>query len=75
VSWQGLCTPARVPNAVLQRLRAALRTSLETPSTKKQLADQGQHPTPMSADGFAAFIRSERAKWAKVVADAGISPQ
>ena len=32
-------------------------------------------PTPMTAEKFAEFIRSERAKWAKLVKDVGIKPQ
>jgi hypothetical protein len=32
-------------------------------------------PTPLMAEKFAAFISSERAKWAKVVKDVGITPQ
>ena len=75
ISWQGLCTPAGVPRDVLARIRAALGAALELPDTRKQLADQGQQPTPMTAEKFAAFIRSERVKWAKLVKDAGINPQ
>jgi tripartite-type tricarboxylate transporter receptor subunit TctC len=75
ISWQGLCTPAGVPRPILERIRAALVATLELPDTKRQLADQGQQPTPMTAEKFAAFIRAERAKWAKLVKDAGITPQ
>ena len=32
-------------------------------------------PTPLTADKFAAFIRAERTKWAKLVKDVGIKPQ
>ena len=75
ISWQGLCTPAGVPEPVLARLRRALAAALALPDTRKQLADQGMQPTPLMAEKFAAFIRSERAKCAKVVKDAGINPQ
>jgi tripartite-type tricarboxylate transporter receptor subunit TctC len=75
ISWQGLCTPAGVPQAVLVRIRSGLAAVLASPDTKKQLADQGMQPTPLMAEKFAAFIRAERAKWAKVVKDVGIKPQ
>lgn len=75
ISWQGLCTPAGVQEAVLGRIRAGLAAALASPDTKKQLADQGMQPTPLMAEKFAAFIRAERAKWAKVVKDVGIVPQ
>jgi tripartite-type tricarboxylate transporter receptor subunit TctC len=75
VSWQALCTPAGVPSAVLAKLRAALTAALELPDARKRLADQGVQITPLSGEKFLAFIRAERAKWAKLVKDIGIKPQ
>ncbi|HZM48022.1 MAG TPA: tripartite tricarboxylate transporter substrate binding protein [Burkholderiales bacterium] len=75
ISWQGLCTPAGVPAPILARIRSALDAALAAPETKKQLADQSMTPTPLSSQKFAGFIRSERAKWAKLVKDVGIPPQ
>jgi tripartite-type tricarboxylate transporter receptor subunit TctC len=75
VSWQGLCTPAGVPKAELTRLRAALGAALGLPDTLKRLADQGIQLTPLTHEKFAAFILSERAKWAKLVKDVGIEPR
>jgi tripartite-type tricarboxylate transporter receptor subunit TctC len=75
ISWQGLCTPAGVSEAALARLRSSLAAVLALPETRKQLADQGMQPTPLMAEKYAEFIRSERAKWAKLVKDVGIDPQ
>jgi tripartite-type tricarboxylate transporter receptor subunit TctC len=75
ISWQGLCTPAGVPKAVVARLRAALAAVLALPDTRKRLADQGVNPGTLTAEQFAKFIRSERDKYAKVVKDVGIAPQ
>jgi tripartite-type tricarboxylate transporter receptor subunit TctC len=75
ISWQGLCTPGGVPQAVLARIRAALATALALPETGRRLAGQGFQLTPLTSEKFAVFIRSERAKWAKVVKDVGIVPQ
>jgi tripartite-type tricarboxylate transporter receptor subunit TctC len=75
ISWQGLCTPSGVPKAVLARIRVGLDAALALPDTHRQLADQGMQPTPLTAEKFAAFIRAERVKWAKVVKDVGIKPQ
>ena len=75
ISWQGMCTPAGVPEKVLARIRSALARSLEHPEVRRQLADQGMQLTPLMAEQFTAFVRSERAKWAKVVKDVGIDPQ
>lgn len=75
ISWQGLCTPAGVPPAPLATLRAALATILAQPDTRKRLSDQAFHPNAQPPEAFAAFARSERARWAKVVKDIGITPQ
>ena len=75
ISWQGVCTPAGAPKAVLARIRTALAAALALPETRRRLADQGVHPKPLGAEEFARFIRSERDKWAKVVKDVGIPQQ
>ena len=75
ISWQGLCTPAGVPKERLARIRTALAAALDMPDTRKRLVDQGFQVTPLPDQKFAAFIRAERAKWAKLVKDVGIQPQ
>jgi len=75
ISWQGLCTPTGVPKERLARIRAALGTALAQPDTRKRLADSNFHPHPLTPEKFAAFIRSERTKWSKLVKDVGIEPQ
>jgi tripartite-type tricarboxylate transporter receptor subunit TctC len=75
ISWQGLCTPGGVPKGALARIRAALGAVLALPETRRRLVDQGFQLTPLTHDKFAAFIRAERVKWAKVVKDVGIEPQ
>jgi tripartite-type tricarboxylate transporter receptor subunit TctC len=75
ISWQGLCSPAGVPQAALARIQAALTAALALPDTRKLIAAQGFQLHPMPAEKFATFVRAERAKWAKVVKDIGIEPQ
>ncbi len=74
-SWQAMCTPSGVPQAVLARLRMDFSRALSLPDTVKRLADQGMQPFTMTLAEFDAFVRAERVKWAKVVKDAGIKPQ
>jgi tripartite-type tricarboxylate transporter receptor subunit TctC len=74
ISWQGMCTPSGVPKAALAKISKALAAALALPETLRRLSEQGMKPTPLPPDKFAAFIRSERAKWAKVVKDVGIKP-
>jgi tripartite-type tricarboxylate transporter receptor subunit TctC len=73
--WYGVCAPARVPKPILATLNADFVRALNSPDMKQRLADHGVDPVPGTADAFAAFIKSETAKWAKVIKDAGIPPQ
>jgi tripartite-type tricarboxylate transporter receptor subunit TctC len=75
ISWQGLCTPQGSPKVSVERLRAAVEKVLARAETEKILADQGVQRERRSVDQFAAFIRSERTKWAKLVKDIGIKPK
>lgn len=74
-SWQAMCTPAGAPQVVLGRLRSEFSKAIALPDTVKRLADQGMQPFTTTLAEFDAFVRAERAKWAKVVKDAGIKPQ
>ena len=75
ISWQGLCTPTGVPKPALARIGAVLAAALALPDTRKRLSNSGFQPHPLNPEQFAAFIRSERAKWSKLVKDVGIEPQ
>lgn len=69
--WYGLFAPAGTPRPVLNTLQAALVKVLEAPEVREKLAGVGCEPTRMPADQFAAFIRTELPRWAKVVKDSG----
>jgi tripartite-type tricarboxylate transporter receptor subunit TctC len=51
---------------------AGLAKALALPDTHRRLTDQSVQPNPLTPGKYAAFIRAERAKWAKVVKDVGI---
>jgi tripartite-type tricarboxylate transporter receptor subunit TctC len=75
VSWQGLCTNTGAPQAAIRRLRDALAKTLAQPDTRKRLTDLGFQLHVMGADKATAYMRAERARWAKVVKDVGIQPR
>ena len=71
--WLGLFGPANIPENVLTKLRAELRRVLESPDVKDKLnAAGGLDPYVASPDEFAALIKRDYAKYAKVVKDIGI---
>ena len=72
-SWFGLLAPAGTPPAVIKRIDDALLKVMETTDLKKKIMEQGGEPVGETPDKFAAFIRTETVKWAKVVKDSGAS--
>jgi tripartite-type tricarboxylate transporter receptor subunit TctC len=70
-AWQGLFTPAGTPRAVMDKLAAEAKRILELPQVAAQLKDLGAQPAPSSPEQFAAFLKSERAKWQEVVKASG----
>jgi tripartite-type tricarboxylate transporter receptor subunit TctC len=73
VGWFGLVAPAGTPPDVIGRLNAAFVKALNDPAVAEQIRGLGAEPAPSSADSFVQFIKSESAKWGKLIADAGIS--
>ena len=73
--WQGMCAPAAVPKPILTKLNADLVKALNTPDVQERLAEQGVDPAPTTPEQFAAFIKSETIKWAKVVKDSGATAE
>jgi len=71
VGWIGIVAPARTPEAVLDRLNAEVRRLIVKPEVKDRLAALSFLPVGDSREQFAAFIREEVAKWAKVVKESG----
>jgi tripartite-type tricarboxylate transporter receptor subunit TctC len=72
VGWFGLVAPAGTPPEIIARLNAAFVKALNDPVAAAKIRVLGAEPAPSSSEDFAKFIRSESAKWGKLIADAGI---
>ena len=70
-AWQGLFAPAGTPRPVVDRLAGEVKRILELPEVVSSLTAVGAEPAPMPPDAFAAFTRTERAKWKEVVRVSG----
>jgi tripartite-type tricarboxylate transporter receptor subunit TctC len=70
--WFGLNAPAATPAAVIERLNAEFQRALSLPEVRAQLAKQSIETVAGSPEAFAAFVRGETGKWARVVKEAGI---
>jgi tripartite-type tricarboxylate transporter receptor subunit TctC len=71
-NWWGLLGPAKMPPEIVARLNREVVRILGLPDVKEKLAADGGDVAPISPEKFAAFIRTEHAKWSKVVKAAGV---
>jgi|SRR5882672_1143356 len=71
IGWIGIVAPARTPEAILDRLNAEARRFIQRPEVRERLTSLSFLPVGDAREQFAAFIREEVAKWAKVVKDSG----
>jgi len=75
VQWAGLLAPAGTPREIITRLHKEITAILRAPEVKELLARDSNEVVASSPEEFAAFIRAEIVKWAKVVKAAGIQPE
>ena len=74
-SWIAFFAPSRVPPGIVQTLNAEVNAALRAPDVRERLSLLGFDTQTMSAAEFAAYVRSEVEKWAKVIKATGIAPQ
>jgi len=70
-AWQGVLAPAGTPATVIDRLNGELLKAIANPDVRAKLATQGAEPLGNTPAQYAAYLRSETARWTKVVRDAG----
>jgi tripartite-type tricarboxylate transporter receptor subunit TctC len=73
--WNGILGPAGLPKTIVDRLHKEIVLIVHSPEFLKQLATEGAIPIGNSPAEFAAAIKADIAKWAKVVKEAGIRPE
>ncbi|MGH8634157.1 MAG: tripartite tricarboxylate transporter substrate binding protein [Burkholderiales bacterium] len=71
--WSGMFAPAGTPREAVARLAGEIGKILRAPELKERFFVQGAEPVGNAPEEFAAFVRSEIAKWKKVVAASGMS--
>lgn len=70
-AWQGIAGPANLPADIVTQLNAAFAKAMAFPEVHQRLLDGGLDPITGTPEDFAAFIRNEIDKWAKVAKDVG----
>ncbi len=73
--WYGLVAPAKTPAAIINRLNAEVSKILQDPAMRQKLAANDFEAAGSTPEQFDAYIKSETAKWAKVVKSSGAKPE
>ena len=71
-AWFGVLAPAGTPRPVVAILHKEMASTLKLPEVKERFSKLGAEPVGNAPEEFDALIKSEIAKWAKVVKEAGL---
>ena len=71
-NWQGVIAPAGTPRDIVQKLNADINKVLAMPEVRNILLSQGNQVGGGTPEDFAAMIKAETAKWARVIKEAKI---
>lgn len=72
VGWFGWLAPAKTSREIVARLNTEIVKVLKTPDIRDRLLSQGTEAVGGSPEAFAAHMKSEHAKWARVIREANI---
>ena len=73
--WFGYIAPAGTPHAIVQRLNEEINRAMQQPDVNAKLVAAGLYVANESPEFFAKFIKTEFAKYGKIVRDIGLKPQ
>jgi tripartite-type tricarboxylate transporter receptor subunit TctC len=73
--WYGILAPAKTPAAIVDRLAAEIDKALKSEEVQARFRDDGTVAAGSTPAEFAALIRTEKARWGKIVRDAGVKAE
>ena len=74
-TWYGLLVPAGTPHTIIERLNRETRSAIASALVKEQFAAQGLEPAASTAHEFGEYLKSEVAKWGRVIKASGATPE
>jgi tripartite-type tricarboxylate transporter receptor subunit TctC len=74
-NWTGLLAPARTPQPIIAKLNAAFTGAMQDPQVLPKMQANGIAPGPTTPEEFGALIKSEIARWDRVIREKGISAE
>lgn len=72
VGWSGIVLPAATPRAIVLRVSQEIQAALRETAFRDRIVERGSIPDPRTPEDFAAFIRAEMDKWARVAKTANV---
>ncbi len=75
LNWQGIVAPRGLPPELIRQLNAVGNKALQDPDLREKILSQGNEVGGGTPEQFAALIKAEAPRWAKVVRDAKIEPE
>jgi tripartite-type tricarboxylate transporter receptor subunit TctC len=72
--WYGLVAPAATPKDILAKLHAQMQLALQSQEVRDRINAVGGEVTPGSSEQFATLLKSERARYERLVREVGIKP-
>ena len=70
-NWYGVVVPVKTSKAIIARLNAEITKALSAQDLKDLFLTQGLDPAPGTPEQFGAYIKSETAKWGKIIKASG----
>jgi tripartite-type tricarboxylate transporter receptor subunit TctC len=75
VSWSGLSLPKGTPPAIVEKVDAAVQQAMKSASFRQRLESQGFVIPPVGSKHYTEYVKSELARWTKVIKTAGIKAE
>ena len=71
ITWNGVHVPAQTPKATIAKLNAELDRLLKLPEIRERMQTLGLDPVGGTPEAFAAFVKADISRWAKVIKESG----
>jgi len=75
LSWSGLSAPRGTPQAIVDKIEAALSAAMQSPAVKQRMEYVGFVVPVQGSRAYTQFVKSELDGWTKVITTAGIKPE
>ena len=73
IQWYGVITPARTPATIVKKLHAGITDALRAPEVAQRLTADGSEIIATTPDEFGAYMKSDIAKWTKLIREANLT--